>query len=77
MTTICGQTVENVTMPIGLLCLGLVICQPLCDGMVLRIDKNPSCAVCSSEMSVLDLGEDIEAKLEGQIDLTDIDFELN
>lgn len=42
-----------------------------------RIDRNPSCAVCSSEMSVLDLGEDIEAKLEGQIELTDIDFELN
>lgn len=42
-----------------------------------RIDKNPSCAVCSPAMSVLDLGEDIEAKLEGQIELTDIDFELN
>lgn len=42
-----------------------------------RIDRNPSCAVCSPAMSVLDLGEDIEAKLEGQIELTDIDFELN
>ena len=42
-----------------------------------RIDRNPSCAVCSPAMSVLELGEEIEAKLEGQIELTDIDFELN
>lgn len=42
-----------------------------------KIDRNPNCALCSEKVELLDLGEDIEAKLEGQMELTDIDFELN
>lgn len=42
-----------------------------------KIDRNPSCALCSDREMNLDLGEEVEAKLEGQMDLTDVDFELN
>lgn len=42
-----------------------------------KIDRNPSCALCSDREMYLDLGEEVEAKLEGQMDLTDVDFELN
>lgn len=42
-----------------------------------KIEKNLSCAVCSSEVNALDLGEDIEDKLGEQTELKDIDFRLD